>query len=146
MAEGAYWGYWKHKIEQMWKEIEDLKQRVVELESEKVSRNQKFPSSQPIEKPFLVPVKVEGQARISPPMPLVKSVGHETPVIAILKKSSPMNIVDINSILVEQGIHESVRDTLFNRVKVLMKKGKVNYDEKTQRFFVGCSCSEWSIY
>ena len=137
MADGAYWGYWKHKIEQMWNEIEDLKQRVIELESGKLNSLKRLPSAQSITKSGLVPIKVEGQSRISPRIPTIKSAGHETPVIAILKNSGPMNIVDINSILVEQGIHESVRDTLFNRVKILMKKGKVNYDEKTQKFFVG---------
>jgi hypothetical protein len=143
MAEGAYWGYWKHKIESMWKEIDDLKRRVDALESggRRNSSVQEVP-----ERIALVPVNVREDSRVVPPLPVAKiappateikqGAGYEDKIVSVLKSAGPLNIVDINSALVAGGIDESVRDTLFNRVKPLMKKGTVEYDEGTQKFFV----------
>lgn len=127
MAGEAYWGYWKHKIEQLWKEVEDLKARVAELEG----RGQR-PLARPAEKPTLVPVNIQKGSKVVPPAPV--AVESRDPVMKALKGRGPMNVVDVNLALKEEGIEESVRDTLFDRLKPLMKKGVVVYDEGTQTF------------
>ncbi|MBR9689497.1 MAG: hypothetical protein GOV01_01195 [Candidatus Altiarchaeota archaeon] len=132
MAGEAYWGYWKHKVEQLWKELEDLKLRVDELESGVTSRPIKTLKEETI---GLVPVKVREDSRIVPPVPVIRKTEHEDVVVKILKKE-PLNVVDLNAELKSNGVEETVRDTLFNRVKPLMKKGVVDYDESTQKFAI----------
>jgi len=125
MAGEAYWGYWKHKVEQLWKEMEDIKARVSELEG----RGQRH--AKPVE-PKLVPVKVKEGSSLVPPMPVDTAV--KGPVVKLLRERGQLNVVDVNFALKEEGIEESVRDTLFNRLKPLMKRGVVVYDEGTQTF------------
>jgi len=135
MAEGAYRGYLKHKVDQLWKEVEDLKAKVAKLEAEKASKPLPIhkggaklaPAGVP-----LIPVKIE-EGKVVPPTLAAPPVVDD-PVMEILKQNGPMNIVDINAALRASGVDETVRDTLFNRVKVLMKKEVVEYDEGTQRF------------
>ena len=135
MAEGAYRGYLKHKVDQLWKEVEDLKAKVAKLESGKAPAL--APATEAPAKPApagvpLVPVKIE-EGKVVPPTIAAPPVVDD-PVMGILKQNGPMNVVDINSALKAAGIDETVRDTLFNRVKVLMKKEVVEYDEGTQKF------------
>jgi len=125
MAGESYWGYWKHKVEQLWKEVEDLKARVAKLEG----RGAKAATAQ---EPVLVPVKVREGSKATPAVPV--SANLRNPVIKVLKEKGPLNVVDVNAALKGEGIEESVRDTLFNRLKPLMKKGVVVYDEGTQTF------------
>jgi hypothetical protein len=127
MAGEAYWGYWKHKVEQLWKELEDLKARVAELEG----RGKRAPPARQ-SKPVLVPVKVARDSTAVPAAPVVTD--SKDPVVKVLRGKGPMNVVDVNVALKDEGIEESVRDTLFNRLKPLMKKGVVVYDEGTQTF------------
>jgi len=138
-SSGAYWGYWKHKVEQLWKELEDVKQRLDKLEKGTIAPT-RAPSSAPMktikDEPLdggLVPVRVGENSTIKPPVPIIRKTEHENVVIKTLK-SGPLNIVDLNHALKAEGIDETVRDTLFNRVKPLMKKGVVDYDESTQTF------------
>ena len=122
MPEQAYWSYWKHKLEQLWKEVEELKNRVDDIEAKlRSSRGVGETAPQP---PV---VKASGE---------VKAPGIEDPVLKILKERGSMNIVDINLALKDMGVEESVRDTLFKRIKKLMEKGLVGFDESTQTFFV----------
>ena len=130
MAERAYGGYLKHKIDQLWKEVEELKARVEKLESGPAPAGK--PVAEQAAHPKLVPVKVE-EGKVIPPVPVQEPAAGD-PVLKLLKQNGPSNIVDINSALKKEGIEETVRDTLFNRVKVLMQKGVVEYDEETQRF------------
>lgn len=137
-SSGAYWGYWKHKVEQLWKELEDVKQRLEKLEKGEIQPT-RAPSSVPIktikDEPVggLIPVRVSENSTIRPPAPVIQKTDHEDVVVKTLK-TGPLNIVDLNQALKTEGIDETVRDTLFNRVKPLMKKGVVDYDESTQTF------------
>ena len=126
MAGEAYWGYWKHKVEQLWKEMEDLKARVAELEG----RGKRRPP-EPMQ-PALVPVRVKKDSTAIPAAPV--ATDNKDPVLKVLREKGPMNVVDVNLALKTEEIDESVRDTLFNRLKPLMKKGVIVYDEKTQTF------------
>ena len=132
MAGEAYWGYWKHKVEQLWKEMEDLKARVVALEGGAPSVHNTPTVGHA--KPALVPIKIQKNSTIVPPIPVIKKTDYVKPVMKLLKERGPMNVVDVNIALKEMNIEESVRDTLFNRLKPLMKKGVVIYDETTQQF------------
>ena len=122
------YAYWIHKIDQLWKEVEEIKRRVEKLEkiveglsssavpvSSSPSPAPSSPSPQPVQKPRVV---------------------YSDPVLKILSEKGPMNIIDLNAALREEGIGESVRDTLFKRIKKLMEEGKVGFDEKTQTFYI----------
>ncbi len=124
-----YDDYWKHKVDQLWKEVEELKRRVEQLE--KGAPREKAPDV------GLVPVDVKQDSRLLPPAPVIKKSEHEDPVLSVLREKGPMNIIDLNEALKGKGIDEGVRDTLFNRVKPLLKKGEVSYDESTQLFSAG---------
>ena len=130
---GAYWGYWKHKVEQLWKELEDVKQRLEKLEGGSSAAPIRTIKEEQIG--GLIPVKIQEGSTIKPPVPVIQQTTHEDVVMKILK-AQPLNIVDVNQKLKLEGIDETVRDTLFNRVKPLMKKGVVDYDESTQTFRV----------
>lgn len=136
MAEGSYSGYLKHKVDQLWKEVEDLKAKVARLESENKPKplpiHKGGAKLEPVGVP-LIPVKIE-EGKVVPPTLAAPVV--DDPVMEILKQTGPLNIVDINAALKAGGVDETVRDTLFNRVKVLMKKEVVEYDEGTQKFSV----------
>jgi hypothetical protein len=133
MAGDAYQGYWKHKLEQLWKEVEGLKSRVAELEHG-APKVQPAPKPQPEPQPGLVPVNVQEGSNIVPPAPVIEGKGHTDEVVELLQDKGPLNVVDINAGLRSKGTDETVRDTLFNRLKPLMKKGAVDYDEGTQMF------------
>lgn len=123
----------------MWKEVEDLRKRVEALEAP-IARRMELSSAVPKVAP-----KLEGPAPVALPEPkAVKpaefkpgSVAHEDPTISLLKHHGRMNIIDLNASLKELGVNESVRDTLFKRMKPFMDKGVVKFDEKTQTFFIG---------
>jgi len=125
--------YWVHKIDRLWKEVEELKKRVESLEkmlvSQKVSfRQETIPqvSAGPLaEEPAKETVQEKKQV-VSP---------HIDPVLKVLREKGPLNIIDLNNALREEGIAESVRDTLFKRVKKLMEEGKVAFDEQSQTFY-----------
>ena len=128
--------YWVHKVEELWKEVEDIKKRLDALET-------------PIAKRLEIPAPAKEEAEpelkevLSAPAPAPgfehkqpASAPHEDPVISILKHHKEMNIIDLNSALKELGISESVRDTLFKRMKNFMDQGVVKFDEKKQTFFL----------
>ncbi|MBR9680816.1 MAG: hypothetical protein GOU98_03260 [Candidatus Altiarchaeota archaeon] len=133
MANEAYWGYWKHKVEQLWKELEDVKLRLNKLESSSAPVSITTIKDQPVS--GLIPVKIQEGSTIRPPAPVIQKTTHEDVVIKALKEQ-PLNVVDLNQKLKLDGIDETVRDTLFNRLKPLMKNGVVDYDESTQTFRV----------
>lgn len=124
--------YWVHKVEQLWKEVETLKRKVAALE------NQPSPAVSPV-----TPRTGTPPVNLNLPVPTVRGAvaapankGQEDPVISLLRHHSNMNIVDLNTGLRELGIEESVRDTLFKRMKAFMAEGVVEFDEKTQTFFL----------
>ncbi|MBR9680118.1 MAG: hypothetical protein GOU99_03660 [Candidatus Altiarchaeota archaeon] len=108
--------YWVHKVQGMWRELEDLKKRVIELEKRPAMN---IPAvSKPITK------------LAEPARPALAA----DQAVALLHERGPMNIIDINTALKEHGVNETVRETLFNRMKLLIKEGKVKYNESTQQF------------
>ncbi len=118
--------YLVHKIDQLWKEVESLKSRVEKLEK-MVAEGSRAPApqSQP-------EVKLPAS---SPPQNRSIAVDRTDPVVRLLREKGSLNIIQLNSELRNLGIAETVRDTLFKRVKKLMEAGKVGFDEKTQTFF-----------
>ena len=134
MPEKSYWSYWVHKVDQLWKEVEDLKKRVDELErkiqASSVPRSVPSPASQV--QPEAVP---EAVPEIKVPKKEVRAGPVKDPVIQVLRQRGPLNIIDLNSALKDFGINESVRETLFNRVKKLMQDGLVGFDEQSQTFY-----------
>lgn len=129
MSDGPYEGYLKHKLDQLWKKVEELESRVEEMESGQAPQQQ---GQGP--QPGMVPVEAKGESSIRPPRPQVEGGGYQKPVVAILREKGPLNVVDVNAELKSQGVQETVRDTLFNRLKPLMQKGVVSYDKETQKF------------
>ena len=114
-----------HKVDKLWKEVEDLKKRIEELERKMAEMKFGVSAVQELKK-----------FEIQPAKPVEKVSEHMDPVLRVLKERGPMNIIQLNEALRNIGIAETVRDTLFKRVKKLMDEGKVGFDEKTQNFFV----------
>ncbi|MBR9681835.1 MAG: hypothetical protein GOV00_03485 [Candidatus Altiarchaeota archaeon] len=143
MPDDVYMKYWVHKVEELWKEVEVLKKRVDTLEAPIASRmelSMAVPkTSPPVEPPAPTHVLGVSQPAAVPQFKPVTTptASQEDPVISLLKHHGKMNIIDMNSALKELGINESVRDTLFKRMKPFMNKGAVKFDKETQTFFIG---------
>ena len=113
--------YLVHKVDRLWREVEELRKKVEELEK-RIAQTQ---------------LTQHPGTSVQAPQPVTQPESpHMDPVLRILREKGPMNIIQLNEALREVGISETVRDTLFKRLKKLMEEGKVGFDEKTQNFFI----------
>jgi hypothetical protein len=114
-----YWGYWINVVQELRVKINELEKKVKELESRKVSESR--PKS-------MADLAGGGSA-----------MGEKelTVCMALKELGKPATVEEINEHLRStKKIEESMKETLFIRLKGAMEKGYVGFDQKDKKFIL----------
>ncbi len=136
----SYLSYLAHKIAKLEREIEEIKKLLKQGYSGQdvavpEAGSRKEAAVSPAQSIVIsAPAGTVAQAGGGTVVSEGSAASSEDPVVKILREKGPMNIIDINAALKQLGINEDIRTTLFNRIKGLMERGVVEYDEATQTF------------
>ena len=112
----SYWSYWVHRVQELWRNYEELLKRVSALENKVES----------LEKDKL---KREGK-------PALPEITKDAVIVvkALESLGRAATVEEINSRLKEAGITESLKETLLKRLKKPVQDGIIGYDPETKRF------------
>ncbi|MFH0961722.1 MAG: hypothetical protein V1820_03500 [archaeon] len=129
-ADGNYWTYWVHKVQELWKRVEALEEKVDALEVLSEDTDGEDSESAPAPKgvPEVRTVPVEG---------LALSEKELTVCMALKELAKPATLEEVNGHLKNtRMISEGLRDTLVLRLKGAVEKGYIGYDESGKTFIL----------
>ncbi len=128
-----YWGYWIHVVQELRVRVNELEKRVMELESRR-------PVIAPEERPSpLQPQSMGELARVGQAGPSATNLNEKelTVCMALKELGKPATVEEVNEHLrTTRKIDESMKETLFIRLKGAMEKGYVGFDQKNKRFIL----------
>ena len=128
-----YWSYWITIVQELRVRVDTLEKRVAQLESKPAPRT-------PLQTP------APGQGQLSSMADLAKSgVSASADLdekelaacIALKELGKPVTVDEVNEHLKKtRKIDESMKETLFLRLKGAMEKGYVGFDSKNKKFIL----------
>jgi predicted glycosyl hydrolase (DUF1957 family) len=125
-SDGNYWTYWVHKVQELWKRIEEIEERLDALETEDAARPESGEPTETAPAPKIV--SQEGRQSALAEKEL-------TACMALKELGRPATLEEINSHLrTTRTISEGLRDTLMARLKGAVEKGYVGYSEADRTF------------
>lgn len=136
-VDGNYWTYWVHKVQELWKRIEALEERVDALEVLDESLDGEDSETAPPPKAAMSEIKREAlslaERTATQNSPLTE---RELTVCMALKEiGKPASLEEVNTHLKNtRMISEGLRDTLVARLKGSVEKGYVAYNESDKKF------------
>lgn len=126
-VDGNYWTYWVHKVQELWKRVEELEVRMDAVETvteEEAGEPTETAPAPAVATPTPVPTKQAAltERELTVCMAL-KEIGHA----AALEEIN-------NHLKTTRMISEGLRETLVNRLKGAVEKGYAGYDEGSRAF------------
>jgi hypothetical protein len=121
-----YWGYWINVVQELRVRVNELEKRVKELESRKPAAVQ-----------LGSPKSMTDLAKSGTPDDNSLSEKELAACIALKELGKPSGVDEVNDHLRKtRKIDESIKETLFLRLKGAMEKGYVGFDQKDKKFML----------
>ena len=122
-----YWGYWINVVQELRVRVNELEKKVRELESRR-----------PVAAaPSAEPRSMSELAKAGTPVGAQLSEKELAACIALKEIGKPATVDEVNEQLRStRKVDESIKETLFIRLKGAMEKGYVGFDQKEKKFML----------